>query len=492
MKSNISKIKGDTATRTAYEQALKAKESAEETKKINEESKAVYQTAIDAASRAEEMTQSAKETLGEATEYVLSYTMEHTVDDDGVLGIEKKFTETAEVLRKIGMLGMAGFPGVGKFSEIFNDYERNIAGIMGYYWSDVDFSGENPVITFSRLQGIADSEEFEIDYEVGDLISIVNGNHWTDCSTILAISKNRVTVDNLPFDKVEVPTAMTHDDYSVFVVAKPFAGTIKLGQFAHAEGENTQALERASFTAGRDTKSPGQYGFAINRETVADYCAFAGGNRAKALGKTCFSFGSWSQVLADGAYGFGTYSKILRDAVYSFIAGYYLTAASPSQTIFGKYNEIDYDGIYAFMLGNGTVSKRSNAFTTDWSGNGWFKGDIKTGGKNASDPNAKTVLTREEMSAVFATYTLETLVEGITANISIKPLYDVDADAYEVVTDGVLWGERTDIGGKVRISVEALKSDKTHVIFYGGGKKKYETVAVSTISGCGMLFVVNE
>lgn len=404
----------------------------------------------------------------------------------------------AEVIHAAIGPDLLGVDGIGLHSEVFNDYERNIAGVMGYYWSEVDFSGDNPVIVFSTEQGMS-CPEFEIHYEVGDLISIVNGNHWTDCSTILAIDKNRVTVDSLPFSKIVVQETLTHDDFSVFVKDKPLVGVIKLGQFAHSEGENTKALERSSHTEGRDTITVGQYGHAQGRDTIADYCCFSGGNRVRVYkGKTSFGFGTWLEIYANGAYGFGSNSIITEEAPGSFIAGLYLKAASPRQTIFGKFNEIDYDALYAFILGNGTSSKRSNAFTVDWSGNGWFSGGIKIGGKNAEDEAAEDVATeayiKEEavLKNVFATFTLETLVEGITANLSLKLLYDLPIDSFDIETDGRLLGLNASIGEKVRVATELMKSSKTRVVFYNNGEEVMKTSVKSTIKNCGMLYAEEE
>lgn len=462
---HVSSAEIDRALKVMAEYAAKGEAYADDAKAAAESANDVKETA-----------ETAKEMLGETVEVVMSLDIEHTVDSDGILGVERKIAEAAEVLRKAGMLGMAGFPGIGEFSEIFNDYENNIAGIMGYYWADIDFSGENPVITFSKSQGTTDGEPFEVDYKVGDMISIVNNGHWTNCSTILSIEHNLVTVDSLPFEQVSVPSPVTPDDYSVFVVDKPFSGIIPLGRFARSSGEGCAAFERAGDAGGRDTRVLGQYGFTRGRDTVADYCAAALGKSTKALGKTSFAFGNGAEALVDGSFAFGLYT----------------IATVAQQMALGRFNIKDAEGIYALIFGNGTYSKRSNAFTLDWDGNAWLSGDIKVGGKSYSDPDAEAVATEATIASVIAAFTTKSLIEGITAEMSINLLYDIGIDSFDLKIDGLLLGETTPIGEAARIASEALKSDKTHVVFYKDGEKVCEAKARHTLKNCGMLFVTEE
>jgi len=55
-------------------------------------------------------------------------------------------------------------------------------------------------------------------------------------------------------------------------------------------------------------------------------------------------------------------------------------ASSNNQHVQGKYNIEDTAGTYADIVGNGTSdSARSNAYTLDWSGNGWYAGKLTVG-----------------------------------------------------------------------------------------------------------------
>jgi len=171
---------------------------------------------------------------------------------------------------------------VGPYALAIN--YKTIAGMKGYYYSSVEFGDAidevnyGPcIITLSDKPWEAPAQAFEIDYSVGDVISMVNNSKYPDCGTITAIDRNVITVDKLPFnsivDMIEKTGNIASDDYSVFVAEKPLAGDVPLGYGAFASGEDAIALERASAAFGRLTKALGQYGFAANRETIAAYCA---------------------------------------------------------------------------------------------------------------------------------------------------------------------------------------------------------------------------
>lgn len=75
------------------------------------------------------------------------------------------------------------------------------------------------------------------------------------------------------------------------------------------------------------------------------------------------------------------------------------SAQRKSQHAAGEYNILDNSGSattrgdYVHIVGNGTSDNaRSNAYTLDWSGNGWFAGDVyvgSTGGKNKDEGSKK-------------------------------------------------------------------------------------------------------
>ena len=95
---------------------------------------------------------------------------------------------------------------------------------------------------------------------------------------------------------------------------------------------------------------------------------------------------------------------------YSHAEGRYTKAVGRSQHVEGEYNIFDptgdildgnVKGTYLHIIGNGTSrTKRSNAHTLDWSGNGWFAGGLKVGGTGQDDTAAVSVLTEKDMTAI--------------------------------------------------------------------------------------------
>ncbi len=225
--------------------------------------------------------------------------------------------------------GMVGRVGEGENSVVFNDYENNralsafsmasgsgtIAGIKGYYYSAIDFSGNNPVITLTKKQGAAPTESFTVGYAVGDVISLVNGSKYPNCATITEINKNVITVDSLPFSSVTWDNGL--DDNSFYVINKPSIGFCNLGSYAHAEGDRSQALEWASHAEGRQVLAFGQYGHAEGRATEASYAAHAEGYKTKALKNYSHAEGQETEALAIASHAEGQWTNAEGDASHA-------------------------------------------------------------------------------------------------------------------------------------------------------------------------------
>jgi hypothetical protein len=118
--------------------------------------------------------------------------------------------------------------------------------------------------------------------------------------------------------------------------------------------------------------------------SATDEGAFAHGLISHATGIYAHAEGNGS--LASGAYshseGHGAESR----GVFSHAEGKETIAASDYQHVEGKHNIADSNSLYAHILGNGTgYSSRSNAYTIDWDGNGWYAGTVKIGGTSYAD-----------------------------------------------------------------------------------------------------------
>ena len=181
---------------------------------------------------------------------------------------------------------------------------ETIAGIKGYYYSSITFGEEildtegngtgtfGPcVITLTKEQPTdittaPTPEPFAVSYVVGDVISIINNSKYYRCATITSIENNIITVDSLPFNSIQnMVDELAVDDYNFFCPDKPFDGEISLGQGAYAEGQGSQALDRAAHAEGILCIAEGQYSHAEGRETKANYAAHSEGQETYAKGE---------------------------------------------------------------------------------------------------------------------------------------------------------------------------------------------------------------
>lgn len=96
----------------------------------------------------------------------------------------------------------------------------------------------------------------------------------------------------------------------------------------------------------------------------------------------CNSVGSGSisqgnRTKANGKYSHAEGDNTVAIGEFSHAEGRYTIASSDLQHTEGIYNIEDSSGTYAHIVGNGSVLKRSNAYTLDWQGNAWFAGMIE-------------------------------------------------------------------------------------------------------------------
>lgn len=166
---------------------------------------------------------------------------------------------------------------------------------------------------------------------------------------ITAINGTRITVDSMNSNIKANTYIYIDDNYDLG------DGSYILGDYSHSEGTETYAIGIASHAEGNCTETLGDYSHAEGHNTLA--------------------LGTWSHV-----EGHGT------------------RADGENQHTEGKYNIIDREDKYAHITGNGTSkTDTSNAYTLDWSGNGWFQGNVKVGGSSYDDAAAKELATKEDV-----------------------------------------------------------------------------------------------
>ena len=218
------------------------------------------------------------------------------------------------------------------------------------------------------------------------------------------------------------------------------SGTTATGPEAHAEGINTKADGNGSHAEGSNTKATGNY-------------SHAGGYNTEASGTGSHAEGDHTVANRLGMHAEGKYNlydnakymdvvssgieydwrNMYAASEYTFDAdtGYYtLVNAEPkSEAVIGLYYAfsdqykngtidslkkpislidsnryktedhrrnlaVNLQGKYVHVVGNGVSSARSNAYTLDWDGNGWFAGDVFVGGAS-QDEGVKLLKTGE-------------------------------------------------------------------------------------------------
>ena len=165
------------------------------------------------------------------------------------------------------------------------------------------------------------------------------------------------------------------------------SGTVAKGRASHAEGAMTQALNDGCHTEGYQTKATGYWSHAEGELTiVSSYASHAEGsyctlpNGTKRYGTAA---GYASHIEGGGCHATGSCSHAeglatTVSGAQSHAEGRYTIAAGGAQHVEGIANIEDTEDKYIHIAGNGTFDNRSNAYTLDWNGNGWFAGTVET------------------------------------------------------------------------------------------------------------------
>ena len=199
------------------------------------------------------------------------------------------------------------------------------------------------------------------------------------------------------------------------------------GTGSHAEGNYTEAKAGHSHAEGNFTVAS-TYGQQVSgRYNIPEdrYREKITPNRTRWISNYSTVFyrsNAWTFNTKTGKYSLTdpekcSFSEITTGMYYiinddnSDISMYYLTSLKSVSSGGKTYNctlysvvdqEYEY-GTYAHIVGNGTSSELSNAYTLDWEGNAWFAGDVyvhSTSGTNKDDGSVR-LATVKELSTCF-------------------------------------------------------------------------------------------
>ena len=188
--------------------------------------------------------------------------------------------------------------------------------------------------------------------------------------------------------------------------------TTASGDCSHAEGEYTTASRNNSHAEGNHSIASGQCSHAEGKQsTASNFASHAEGEYTTASGVASHTEGSSTTASGD----------------HSHAEGLFTTAQRRSQHTQGEYNILDTKGTtskrgeYAHIVGNGTSdANRSNAYTLDWNGVGWYQGGLQVGG-NAQDDGAKNVLLKGDAIPVPTSATIGQTIVVKTVDKNSKP-----------------------------------------------------------------------
>lgn len=223
-------------------------------------------------------------------------------------------------------------------------------------------------------------------------------------------------------------------------------GTHADGEYAHAEGWNSTASGGIAHAEGKLTKAAGYASHAEGGETQANGSyAHSEGLKTEANAPYSHAEGEGSKTEYDGTNGKYAHAEGFRTTTYNTAAhaegvqteargyashtgGRGTIATCRYQMATGMFNipdEVKYSdgrGEYAEIVGGGSNEKnRSNIYTLDWDGNGWFSGGVYVGEYNGRYKKLATVYeiptTAAEVGAVPTTRTVNG--RALSSNISL-------------------------------------------------------------------------
>jgi len=231
------------------------------------------------------------------------------------------------------------------------------------------------------ITGAASATTFTYTVKDGDTLPPAGSPRICYCATAKqdAFSKNTrryqvgefdTTNSTVTFPKYLSTTALTNAEVIVYSKQQNV-----IGEYSHVEGRYNFSAGDYSHIEGRNNLASGTYAHSEGSTTVASGMAahaenigtMAAGNYSHSEGYQCSANGGKSHAEGDRTI-----------------------ASSATQHVQGKFNIEDANETYADIVGNGTSSNRSNAYTLDWSGNGWFAGKVTVGTAPTNDLDVAT------------------------------------------------------------------------------------------------------
>lgn len=158
--------------------------------------------------------------------------------------------------------------------------------------------------------------------------------------------------------------------------------TQAIGNYSKAEGWWTRADGQCAVASGLLSRASGHFTHAEGTRTLASINnAHSEGDMTKATGRQSHSEGQ--STTSSGFCSHAEGSATVSSGYYSHAEGWGTTAKGKNQTAMGKYNIPDTSSL--LIVGKGSASNLSNAFTVSSSGTGWFAGSVTSLGADYAE-----------------------------------------------------------------------------------------------------------
>lgn len=183
--------------------------------------------------------------------------------------------------------------GVGRETEyggeIFNDFDNNTAGLMGFNIKTVLQVGKTVTFTLDSVEGI----------EVGDVVSAQTNTNYDCIGVVTAIADLQIIVEL--YDGLTIGAKSG----TLWIPAKAYIGTTSLGVGGFAANLNNKASAKAAAAFGESNIAGGKRAFvAGGEENFAGYCCTVGGQKNKARGVRGTAFGYNNDIATTSQFGF--------------------------------------------------------------------------------------------------------------------------------------------------------------------------------------------
>ena len=231
--------------------------------------------------------------------------------------------------------------------------------------------------------------------------------------------------------KIASPNTTVLGDYDNNVAIGQWASSVgcetkAIGRASFAEGVMGQAIADGTHVEGYGTKATGYWSHAEGEYSIVSsyashaegsYCTMPDGTKrySTAAGYASHTEGGGCHTTGTASHAEGIATTAAGTCAHS--EGRYTIARGNYQHVEGLANIEDTENKYIHIAGNGTSpTVLSNAYTLDWSGNGWFAGGLKIGGTSQDDADAVGVATTKYVDDALVAMTLDEIdvICGVT------------------------------------------------------------------------------